>query len=70
MVRISRAWCARLCLRDHQINEISVRQRIAPAFIEAAGIAGMLGQEPTLFMVEKTVKAVNALQALDLTTRR
>ena len=52
---------------SHQINDISVRQRIAPGFIEAAGIAGMLGQEPTLSMVEQTVKSVNALQALDLT---
>ena len=53
----------------HQISDISARQRIGQAFIEAAGVAGMIGQEPSMSMINDTVKALNALQALDLTNQ-
>ena len=53
----------------HQISDISARQRIGQAFIEAAGVAGMIGQEPSMSMINDTVKSLNALQALDLTNQ-
>ena len=51
----------------HLMQTVALRSRLPVQFVEAAAIAKLVGQEPTLSLVEAAVRAVNALEALDPT---